>query len=210
LADSILRRASVSYFSKLYELPEYHSPEEFLALKAQKMGIFVKGGAPDLRSAARSIIHDWNTGKIKYCTHPPEIDADVHVSAVIISNDDVTPEIDPNELEAAQNEIMDRIERRQNYEKEMNVEDDSALIEETMEIESAGSVSIKLSRSDNRTMDLLSELKGQAKIVECDENDEEDEDEPSTKRKKRQATEDDYDNKKFRKDPIFKLEGEID
>jgi hypothetical protein len=106
-----------------------------------------------------------------------------------------------------QNEIMDRIERRHNYEKEMNMDQEEEL-DETMEIESSGSVSIKLSRSEDRTKTLLAELKGNLAIVEGDEDEEED-DEPSSKRKKRIAKEDDYDNKKFKKDPVFKLEGNV-
>merc|ERR1712013_523883 len=45
---------------------------EFLAKLAISLGKLRKGGVPDRETAARMVLGDWNTGKIKYCTHPPE------------------------------------------------------------------------------------------------------------------------------------------
>lgn len=40
---------------------------------------------PDVLAAARSILSDWNSGKIKYCTHPPKNEQNqVHISASIV------------------------------------------------------------------------------------------------------------------------------
>ena len=36
------------------------------------MGKMKKGGIPDREKAARILLGDWNSGKIKYFTHPPE------------------------------------------------------------------------------------------------------------------------------------------
>lgn len=44
----------------LYCLPEYDTPEEFFALKAQRQGKFGKGGRKDINAAARGLIEDWN------------------------------------------------------------------------------------------------------------------------------------------------------
>lgn len=41
LSAEILKRATVMYFCKLYDITEYRSPEEFLAKKAVKMGEFL-------------------------------------------------------------------------------------------------------------------------------------------------------------------------
>ena len=45
---------------------------EFLALVAARMGKLKRGGIPDREKAARILLGDWNSGKIKYFTHPPE------------------------------------------------------------------------------------------------------------------------------------------
>lgn len=59
------------------------------------LGKFLRGGVPDAITAARSLVNDWNTGKIKYCTQPPENNSnDVHISASIVSSDAREFEID--------------------------------------------------------------------------------------------------------------------
>lgn len=40
IAESILQRASKSYFCNLYDIKEYDTPEEFFAKKAMRMGNF--------------------------------------------------------------------------------------------------------------------------------------------------------------------------
>jgi len=44
----------------------------FLAMIAKKFGKVLKGGIPDKISAAKTILRDWNTGKIPYFTPPPQ------------------------------------------------------------------------------------------------------------------------------------------
>lgn len=84
LAEHILKRATKDYFCQLYDVTEYETHEEFFAKKAMRMGKFLKGGIPDTSTAARSLINDWNTGKIKYFSEPPK-SQDVHVSSSIIT-----------------------------------------------------------------------------------------------------------------------------
>ncbi len=127
IAESILQRASKSYFCNLYDIKEYDTPEEFFAKKAMRMGKFVfeflgmevnrwiicfvrfsgkflRGGVPDAISAARGLLNDWNTGKIKYCTQPPEDNTTVHISASIVSNDAKEFELDA--LDAMETDVM--------------------------------------------------------------------------------------------------------
>lgn len=87
IAGSILQRASKNYFCRLYDISQYDTPEEFFAKKAARMGKFRRGGVPDAEGAARSLLNDWNTGKIKYCTQPPETDHGAHISASIVSEE---------------------------------------------------------------------------------------------------------------------------
>ena len=57
-----------------------------LGLVARKLGKLTKGGIPNHDMAARIVLNDWNSGKIKYFTLPPETETkETHVSAEVVS-----------------------------------------------------------------------------------------------------------------------------
>ncbi|XP_077496404.1 nucleostemin 1 [Amblyomma americanum] len=82
-ASSILRRASREQLMLQYRLPDYGSPEELLLMLAKRMGRLRRGGLPDAAAAARKVLADWNCGRIKYCTEPPENAASVEGSSIV-------------------------------------------------------------------------------------------------------------------------------
>merc|ERR1712062_748874 len=55
---------------------------EFLAKLAIQLGKLKKGGVPDRNLAARIVLNDWNSGKLKYFTHPPQITTEM-VSTIV-------------------------------------------------------------------------------------------------------------------------------
>merc|ERR1719468_476223 len=55
-----------------YGISTFSDTAEFLAKLAIASGKLKKGGVPDRNLAARIVLQDWTTGKIKYFTHPPE------------------------------------------------------------------------------------------------------------------------------------------
>lgn len=184
LACDILKRATTMYFCKLYDITEFSSPEAFLAKKAVKMGKLIRGGVPDVRSAARSLIQDWNSGKIKYCTQPPvENSMDIHLSASIVSS---------SEQKEFQVDNLDDFMNQLNEHYELNETTDTV-----MEVETKGPVSMKTEKRTKKSY-------GEGDIIE--EDDDEEIMEMDT-RKKRKAETDGYDTKKIKKDPVFKLEG---
>lgn len=83
-ATAILQRLTKEQTTDLYGVSDYNTPEEFLAIKAQKQGRYKKGGIPDVRLSAKMLIDDWNRGKIRYYTVPPEEDPSTHVSSAIV------------------------------------------------------------------------------------------------------------------------------
>lgn len=186
LASDILKRATVMYFCKLYDITEYKSPEEFLAKKAVKMGKLIRGGVPDVRSAARSLIQDWNIGKIKYCTQPPvDSSVDVHLSASIVTNASDKKELDVDNLDDFMKQLDEHYKLNEN--------------EEVMEVDSKGPVNMKIDKRKNKNSF------GDADIIEESDDDEEMEAVPVKKRKG--EVDDGYDTKKMKKDPVFRLEG---
>ncbi|KAJ3762033.1 hypothetical protein EV360DRAFT_79679 [Lentinula raphanica] len=58
---------------KIYSLPDYNDTLEFLTMLALSSGRLLKGGTPDVTSAARQVITDWNHQKIPYYSIPPTI-----------------------------------------------------------------------------------------------------------------------------------------
>jgi len=69
---AILGRVPRSHIMLQYGVGNFEDTAEFLAKLAIQMGKLKKGGVPDRNMAARIVLGDWNTGKIKYFTHPPE------------------------------------------------------------------------------------------------------------------------------------------
>jgi len=69
---AILARVPKNHLMLQYNIGAFQDCSEFLALMAGQMGKLKRGGVPDREKAARIVLGDWNTGKIKYYTHPPE------------------------------------------------------------------------------------------------------------------------------------------
>ncbi|KAG8894918.1 hypothetical protein FRC01_012676 [Tulasnella sp. 417] len=57
----------------MYGTPPFKDAMELLTMVALVRGKLGKGGVPDISSAALSIIHDWNVGKIPFHTTPPAV-----------------------------------------------------------------------------------------------------------------------------------------
>ncbi|EJT98068.1 P-loop containing nucleoside triphosphate hydrolase protein [Dacryopinax primogenitus] len=74
----IVSRCKHDYLRELYQIPAYKDSNEFLLMLALTRGrlgkaCFSFGGRPDVKSAARIVLRDWNTGKILYHTEPPKV-----------------------------------------------------------------------------------------------------------------------------------------
>uniref|UniRef100_A0A1A9W576 Guanine nucleotide-binding protein-like 3 homolog n=1 Tax=Glossina brevipalpis TaxID=37001 RepID=A0A1A9W576_9MUSC len=133
VAESILKRASKDFFCKLYDITDYESFEEFFAKKAARMGKFMKKGVPDVLAAARSVLNDWNTGKIKYCTEPPELTKfdEAHVSAAIVHEEARAFNVD--DFEAMETDILNKFDIKE---------------QDVMKIDSTGPVESKMFECD--------------------------------------------------------------
>ncbi|KAH8330744.1 hypothetical protein KR067_007116, partial [Drosophila pandora] len=133
IAESVLKRASKDYFCTMYDISSYDTFEEFFAKKAARMGKFLKKGVPDVVAAARSVLNDWNTGKIKYCTQPPEAKdtQSAHISASIVHSE--AREFDVENFETMETEILDQC---------------AVKTDDIMEITSTGPLEIRKPRED--------------------------------------------------------------
>ena len=70
--EAILRRVTAEQLMMQYDVGRFADATEFLTLVSAKRGFLRKGGAADHDAAARAVLHDWNSGALKYYTEPPE------------------------------------------------------------------------------------------------------------------------------------------
>lgn len=98
---AILGRVPRNHIMLQYGIGSFEDTAEFLAKLAIQMGKLKKGGVPDRDMAARIVLCDWNTGKIKYFTHPPEVKG--NISSEIVQ--EFSKDFNLDELEKA--EAMD-------------------------------------------------------------------------------------------------------
>lgn len=128
-------------------------------------------------AAARSVLNDWNTGKIKYCTQPPEVQEaqSVHLSASIVHSE--AREFDVENFESMETEILDQC---------------AVKTDDIMEITSSGPLEIRQPREEEEPSTSL------AKNVVINEK----EKGPAAKGRKRKL-----DDEKEKPDPVLLLEG---
>jgi len=87
VVEHILKRCSTQQIMLQYGIPNFKDTSEFLTMMAQKMGRLKKGGIPDVERAAFKVVEDWNTGKIRYYTQPPEEHSlSHHLTAEIVTS----------------------------------------------------------------------------------------------------------------------------
>lgn len=104
--EAILSRVRKEDLMLFYRLPDFASSDEFLELLAKRFGKLKRGGVADTFTAARKILTDWNTGKIKYFTAPPETHTlPTHISAEIVSSLSAGFKFDKSLQEEEMNEI---------------------------------------------------------------------------------------------------------
>jgi len=68
----MLARCSKESLMEVYEIPEFQNVEEFLFLVGKSRGKLKKGGIPDVDQAARTVLQDWNSGRIPFFVSPPK------------------------------------------------------------------------------------------------------------------------------------------
>lgn len=112
--QAILERCPQGYLMELYGIPKFKAQDcmSFLALVAKATGKLKKGGIPNTDAAARSILHDWNNGKIKfYCKSPAIVNDNGGVGEVdtkIMSS--FSKSLDINSLRDEDIRVLDALE----------------------------------------------------------------------------------------------------
>lgn len=69
----MLSRVEKPEVLRFYKIADFNTLEEFLGQIARKKGLLKSGGTGNLEQAARMVIRDYLSGKIKYFTIPPTV-----------------------------------------------------------------------------------------------------------------------------------------
>jgi nuclear GTP-binding protein len=68
----VLRRVKPEYLRRAYRLASWQDADDFLEQVARGAGKLGKGGEPDLNTAAKMVLHDWQRGKVPFFTLPAD------------------------------------------------------------------------------------------------------------------------------------------
>lgn len=107
----ILSRVKKEHIQKKYSIQEWDSPIDFLNKLALSKGKLRKGGEPDTQGVAKSMINDWQRGKLPFFVPPPaaaegeeqeedanrdadEAEYDAKASAMVVNQNDDDDEDD--------------------------------------------------------------------------------------------------------------------
>ena len=79
----VVARVKPEYLRRAYRVASWTSPTHFLEQVARNQGKLLKGGEPDLNSVAKSILFDWQRGRIPYFAPPPSLPPSEDVLAAV-------------------------------------------------------------------------------------------------------------------------------
>ncbi|KAK0395492.1 hypothetical protein QR680_001305 [Steinernema hermaphroditum] len=168
--QAILRRCSVETLMKHYKIPEFRECDQFLALVARKMGKLSKGGRPNMNAAAKQVLIDWNSGKLRYYTTPPETAGanDVSCPAELVSQ--FSKEFDLDALDGELSALVEGLDEAMDvqpiaYDASKSLNDD----EEAMETENDKFV-VTGSKEKSRDKTQSAEVDMMPKSLEIDGN----------------------------------------
>jgi nuclear GTP-binding protein len=115
----ICNKIAAETLCAIYHIDNYSSPQQLLLKCALKQGKIGKGGIAQLEEMAKTIIHDWNKGKIPFHSSPPHTQ-DVLDSQIISS---WAQEFDINKLLVGEAQV--RVEGKEMEGNVMNIASDN-------------------------------------------------------------------------------------
>ncbi|KAJ4839665.1 Nuclear/nucleolar GTPase 2 [Turnera subulata] len=88
----VLKRVKKEHLQRAYKINDWDDDNDFLVQLCKSTGKLLKGGEPDLMTAAKMILHDWQRGRIPFFVPPPRLDDNsAEQPKVDDSNEDSAP-----------------------------------------------------------------------------------------------------------------------
>ena len=110
----VIARVKPEYLRRAYKVPSWSDPDDFLRQIARMSGKLLKGGEEDVNAVAKTILHDWQRGRIPWFTSPPSLPDGPSQTVVNISEGASTAEKDTAQgfASAAAEVTMKQVHRR--------------------------------------------------------------------------------------------------
>ncbi|KAE9585206.1 putative nucleolar GTP-binding protein [Lupinus albus] len=70
----VLKRVKKQHLERAYKIKEWADDNDFLVQLCKSSGKLLRGGEPDLMTAAKMVLHDWQRGRIPFFVPPPRLD----------------------------------------------------------------------------------------------------------------------------------------
>ncbi|KAH7692239.1 nuclear GTP-binding protein [Dioscorea alata] len=68
----VLKRVKKEHLQRAYKIEDWADEYDFLVQLCKLSGKLLKGGEPDLTTAAKMVLHDWQRGRIPFFVPPPQ------------------------------------------------------------------------------------------------------------------------------------------
>ncbi|XP_021857752.2 nuclear/nucleolar GTPase 2-like [Spinacia oleracea] len=68
----VLKRVKKEHLQRAYKIKDWEDDHDFLFQLCKLSGKLLKGGEPDLMTAAKMVLYDWQRGKIPFFVPPPQ------------------------------------------------------------------------------------------------------------------------------------------
>ncbi|TKY49087.1 Nuclear/nucleolar GTPase 2 [Spatholobus suberectus] len=107
----VLKRVKKEHLERAYRIKEWDDENDFLLQLCKSTGKLLKGGEPDLMTAAKMILHDWQRGRIPFFVPPPR--QDVLSEEPNVNGVNLDDAVDGNEASAAIKAIADVLSSQQ-------------------------------------------------------------------------------------------------
>lgn len=109
----VLRRVKKEHLQRAYKIEDWEEGDDFLHQLCKKTGKLLKGGEPDLMTAAKMVLQDWQRGKIPFFVPPPKQEEDIPQDKSVSSNASDEPTISTDKKAAAMKAIAGIISSQQ-------------------------------------------------------------------------------------------------
>ncbi|WOL14407.1 nuclear/nucleolar GTPase 2 [Canna indica] len=73
----VLKRVKKEHLQRAYKIDDWADENDFLVQLCKSTGKLLRGGEPDLMTAAKMILHDWQRGKIPFFVPPLKQESDL-------------------------------------------------------------------------------------------------------------------------------------
>ncbi|CAA2938492.1 nuclear/nucleolar GTPase 2 [Olea europaea var. sylvestris] len=108
----VLNRVKREHLERAYKIKDWENEHDFLLQLCKSTGKLLKGGEPDLKTAAKMILHDWQRGKIPFFVPPPKQE-DESTQDPIEFDVEKDEAVDDDKASAARKAIADVISSQQ-------------------------------------------------------------------------------------------------